>query len=56
MFLCLLGLVFMIGMLTSMFLYRVIHQHRVEWSGIVIVPILCVSAIRYAKVIYRRIS
>jgi hypothetical protein len=47
---------FMLGMLTSAMLYSVFRLHRFNWAMAMLLPLICISAIRYSRLIYRRLD
>jgi hypothetical protein len=55
-FLWLLAVLFLLGMLTSMFLYELVRQHRLDWAAVILLATLGLTASRYARVIYRLIK
>lgn len=54
-FLCLVGLVFVLGFDATAAIYDLI-RHRFEWSNFIICFVLGLLAFRYARLIYRRLG
>ena len=55
-FLCLLWLVFFIGLDTALATYQIFHLHRLDWSLVINMAVLTLPAFRYARIVYRRLS
>jgi hypothetical protein len=47
---------FMLGMLTSMMIYGVFRLHRFNWSMAILFPVFIVPAVRYSRLLYRRLG
>ena len=55
-FLCLLWLVFFIGLDTALATYQIFHLHRLDRSLVINMAVLTLPAFRYARIVYRRLS
>jgi hypothetical protein len=47
---------FMLGMLTSMMLYDAFRLHRFSWSNAMLLPVFILPAVRYSRLVYRRLG
>ena len=47
---------FMPGMLSSMMVYAIFRLHRFDWSTAILLPVFILPAIRYSRLIYRRLG
>ena len=54
-FLWLLALLFVLGADTAITTYLIFHLHRLNWSIVLNLPVMCLAAFRYARIIYRRL-
>jgi hypothetical protein len=55
-FLWLLPLVFVLGADTALMTYQIFHLHRLNWSMVFNLPVLTLLAVRYARLVYRRLG
>jgi len=56
MFVWLLLDLFMLGMLTSMMIFELVHLHRFDWSGAMLLPVFILAAVRFSRLIYRHLG
>lgn len=47
---------FMLGIITTITMYEIIRLHRFHWSTAVLFPFYILPALRYSRLIYRRLS
>ena len=47
---------FMLGMITSISIYEILHLHRINWTFAFLLPVYVFPAVRYSRLIYRRLG
>jgi hypothetical protein len=47
---------FMLGMLTSMMLYDVLHLHRFSWTNAGLLLVFVIPVFRLSRLVYRRLD
>jgi len=52
----LLPLVFVLGGNTALLAYGILHLHHLNWSMAFNLPLLVLLAVRYARLVYRRLG
>jgi hypothetical protein len=55
-FLWLLPLVFSLGVITALMAFQIFRLHRLNWLMIFNLAVLTVPALRYARLLYRRLG
>jgi hypothetical protein len=55
-FLWLLPVVFSLGAITALMAYSIFRLHRFNWLMVLNLAVLAVPAVRYARLIYRRLG
>lgn len=52
----LLVMMFLLGVIVFMVVYRAVHLHRFEWSQILALAAIAIPCFRSARIIYRRLG